>query len=44
VYRARIGEPGADSVARALAAEIENPALQRLVETAVPGAAAISLE
>jgi len=33
VYRARIGEPGALSVARSLAAEIDNPALARLLET-----------
>jgi tetratricopeptide (TPR) repeat protein len=34
VYRARIGEPGAASVARSLAAEIDNPALAGLLETA----------
>ncbi len=34
VYRARIGEPGAVSVARSLAAEIDNPAVERLLETA----------
>jgi DNA-binding SARP family transcriptional activator len=33
VYRARIGEPGAVSVARSLAAEIDNPALASLLET-----------
>jgi hypothetical protein len=33
VYRARIGEPGAISVARSLAAEIDNPALDGLLET-----------
>lgn len=33
-YRTRIGEPGADSVARSLAAEIENPALDGLLQTA----------
>jgi DNA-binding SARP family transcriptional activator len=33
VYRARIGESGAGSVARSLAAEIDNPALDRLLET-----------
>jgi DNA-binding SARP family transcriptional activator len=32
VYRARIGEPGAGSVARSLAAEIDNPALTGLLE------------
>lgn len=32
VYRARIGEPGAISVARSLAAEIDNPALAGLLE------------
>jgi DNA-binding SARP family transcriptional activator len=32
VYRARIGEPGAASVARSLAAEIDNPALDGLLE------------
>jgi len=33
VYRSRLGEPGAASVARSLAAEIDNPALARLFET-----------
>jgi hypothetical protein len=32
VYRARIGESGADSVVRSLAAEIDNPALDALLE------------
>jgi DNA-binding SARP family transcriptional activator len=34
VYRVRIGEPGAAVVARSLAAEIDNPALAGLLETA----------
>src|SRR5919106_1008409 len=34
VYRARIGESGAAFVARSLAAEIDNPALDSLLETA----------
>ena len=34
VYRARIGESGAISVAASLAAEIDNPALDSLLETA----------
>jgi hypothetical protein len=33
VYRARIGGSGAVSVARSLAAEIDNPALDSLFET-----------
>jgi DNA-binding SARP family transcriptional activator len=33
VYRVRIGEPGAISVARSLAAEIDNPALAGLLDT-----------
>jgi len=33
VYRARLGEPGADEAARSLAAEIENPALDDLLAT-----------
>jgi hypothetical protein len=37
VYRARIGEPGAASVAPSLAAEIDNPALHPLLATAVVG-------
>jgi DNA-binding SARP family transcriptional activator/plasmid stabilization system protein ParE len=37
VYRARIDEPGAASVVPALAAEIDNPALHRLLATAVVG-------
>jgi DNA-binding SARP family transcriptional activator len=37
VYRARIGEPGAASVVPSLVAEIDNPALRRLLATAVVG-------
>lgn len=33
VYRARVGEPGAASVARSLAAQIDNPALDGLLES-----------
>jgi hypothetical protein len=33
-YRTRIGEPGALSVAQSLAAQIDNPALDGLLETA----------
>jgi DNA-binding SARP family transcriptional activator len=36
VYRARLGEPGALDVARMLAAQIDNPALGRLLESAEP--------
>lgn len=36
VYRARLGEPGALDVARSLAAQIDNPALDRLFESVQP--------
>ena len=36
VYRARLGEPGALDVARSLAAQIDNPGLDRLFESAEP--------
>jgi hypothetical protein len=32
MYRSRIGDPGAVSVARSLAAEIDNPALAGLLD------------
>jgi len=32
VYRARVGEPGALSVARSLAAQIDNPTIGKLLE------------
>ena len=38
VYRARLGEPGAIEAARALAAQIDNPALAELLAFAEPGA------
>jgi DNA-binding SARP family transcriptional activator len=34
VYRARVGEPGALSVARSLAAQIDNPTIGKLLESA----------
>jgi DNA-binding SARP family transcriptional activator len=40
VYRARLGEPGALDAARALAAEIDNPALEELLASAELSAAA----
>jgi DNA-binding SARP family transcriptional activator len=40
VYRARLGEPGALDAARALAAEIDNPALDELLASAELSAAA----
>jgi hypothetical protein len=36
VYRARLGEPSALDVARAFAAEVDNPALDELFESAEP--------
>jgi hypothetical protein len=40
VYRSRLGEPGALEAARALAAEIDNPALDELLAAAELSAAA----
>lgn len=40
VYRALIGEPGALEVARSLASQIDNPALDRLMASADAGVAA----
>jgi DNA-binding SARP family transcriptional activator len=40
VYRARLGEPGALDVARSLAAQIDNPALEELLASAAPSAIA----
>jgi len=40
VYRARLGEPDALDAARALAAEIDNPALDELLASAELSAAA----
>ena len=34
VHRARLGEPGALETARALAAQVDNPALDELVASA----------
>jgi hypothetical protein len=41
LYRARLGEPGAFDVARSLAAQIDNPALEELLASAEPGAVAV---
>ncbi len=38
VYRARLGEPGALDVVRTLAAQIDNPGLDRLLESVEPSA------
>jgi hypothetical protein len=38
LYRARLGVPGALDVACSLAAQIDNPALEKLVESAAPDA------
>jgi len=40
VYRARLGEPGALEVARALAAQINNPALDKLFSSSEPSVVA----
>jgi DNA-binding SARP family transcriptional activator len=40
VYRARLGEPGAVEVARSLAAQIDNPAVGRLLASVEPDAVA----
>jgi hypothetical protein len=40
VYRSRLGEPGAVEVARALAAQIDNPALDKLFWSAEPSVVA----